>query len=54
VWSEGNYGFGVRPKGQVHGPPQGMKVNNEIIILQYFDGPATKLDEGETDEISLG
>jgi hypothetical protein len=41
-WSESNYGFGVRRKGDVHGPPKGMKVNKETIILQYFDGPSTK------------
>jgi hypothetical protein len=52
---EGNYTFGYPPKGTSHGPPVGSKteITNEIIILQYFDGPPTKLSEGETTELTL-
>ena len=52
---EGNYTFGYRPKGKLHGPPIGSKleVTEEAIILQYFDGPPTKLNEGETEELTL-
>ncbi len=52
---EDNYIFGFNPKGTSHGPPIGSKteVTNEIILLQYFDGPPTKLNNGETTELIL-
>lgn len=52
---EGNYSFRYSPKEETHGPEKGskMKFLKETIILQYFDGPATKLNEGETKEIVL-
>ena len=54
-WGEGDYGFSYRPKEIVHGPRKGsgMKVTEDCIILQYFDGPPTKLNEGETEELTL-
>jgi hypothetical protein len=52
---EGEYTFGYRPKGNFHGPHIGSKVEvtEEIVILQYFDGPPTKLNVGETEELTL-
>ncbi len=55
IAGEGNYVFGYRPKGTSHGPPVGSKVDvtKEVIIMQYFNGPPTKLNEGETTELIL-
>jgi hypothetical protein len=52
---EGNYNFWYFPKGTPHGPRMGskMEVTKELIILQYFDGPITKLNEGETTELTF-
>jgi hypothetical protein len=52
---EGDYTFRYRSKGQLHGPPIGSKleVTEKAIILQYFDGPPTKLNEDETEELTL-
>jgi len=52
---EGDYTFRYNLKGKFHGPPIGSKleVTEEAIILQYFDGPPTKLNEGETEELTL-
>ena len=54
-WGENNYGFFYNPKGPVHGPRKGSKrkVIEDWVILQYFDGPPTKINEGETKEISM-
>ena len=54
-WGEGDYGFSYRPKDLAHGPRMGSnrKVTEDCIILQYFDGPPTKLNEGETIELAL-
>jgi hypothetical protein len=55
TFGDGNYSFRYSPKEEVHGPQRGatMKILEETIILQYFDGRATKLNEGESDEITL-
>ena len=52
---EGDYTFRYNPKGKSHGPPIGSKIEvaEETIFLQYFDGPPTKLNEGETEELTL-
>ena len=54
-FEEGNYSFRYRLKGKTHGPRMGskMKVTKESIILQYFDGPPTKHNEGENIELVL-
>ena len=50
---EGNYTFGYSLKGNSHGPPMGSKITQELVVLQYFDGPPTKYNEGETIELTL-
>ena len=54
-YGESNYSFGYRPKDITHGPRKGSKIKftQETIVLQYFDGPPTKLNEGETKELTL-
>ena len=54
-FGEGLYTFGYRPKWMVHGPPKGttMKITKAGVILQYFNGPPTKRNEGETKEVTL-
>ena len=55
VFDDGNYMFSYRPKGTSHGPPKGskIKITKEVISLQYYDGPPTRLNEGETVELKL-
>ena len=50
---EGNYNFGYSPKGVYHGPPKESEITQELILLQYYDGPPTRINEGETVELTL-
>jgi hypothetical protein len=52
VFGEGQYSFGFRTKGTTHGPPRDskLKVTKTGIMLQYFSGPPTKRNDGETEE----
>lgn len=54
-YGDGKYSFEYRPKGTTHGPPKGstMKITEDAIALQYYDGPPTKIFEGETRERPL-
>lgn len=54
-YGEGSYGFSFRPKGEVHGPRVGstQRVAKDSYMLQYFDGPPTKLNIGEKEELML-
>lgn len=55
TYGEGNYGFSARLKGQAHGPRIGstQKVTKESYMLQYFDGPPSKLNTGETKKLAI-
>ena len=53
IRGEDNYNFGFHPKGEVHGPPSTMRIVKESLLLLYFDGPPTKLNEGESEELTL-
>ena len=55
VLGDGNYRFAYRPKGTSHGPPKGskQKITKEVISLQYYDGPPTRINEGEIVELTL-
>jgi quercetin dioxygenase-like cupin family protein len=40
--SEDNYLFMYNPKGEEHGL-KGIKYTKEFVVLQYFDGPPTRV-----------
>ena len=52
---EGSYFFQYSAKGTPHGPQREStrETTKECIALQYFDGPPTKINEGETTELTL-
>ena len=54
-YGDGDYGFSARQQGQVHGPRLGstQKVTKVSYMLQYFDGPPTKLNDGEKEELAM-
>jgi hypothetical protein len=53
IFGEGKHNFSYRTKGTTHGPPSTLKITKEIILFSYYDGPPTKLSEGETEELTL-
>ena len=54
-YSEGSYGFSSRPRGEVHGPQLGstQRFTRDGYMLQYFDGPPSKLNKGETKKLTM-
>jgi hypothetical protein len=50
---ECHYTFGHSSKGKYHGPPKESEITQETIMLQYYDGPPTRINEGETIELTL-
>ena len=55
TFGDGRYNFRYSPQALQHGPKKGatMKLTQDVVVLQYFDGPVTKLNEGETKAITL-
>ena len=49
TFGEGNYFFSYVPKGKAHGQPKGstVKIIKDVIVYQYYDGPATRVNVEE-------
>lgn len=54
-FGEDNYGFSLRLKGEVHGPRLGstQRVIRDFYMLQYFDGPPSKINVEETKKLTM-